>query len=115
MFVTLKVFKLIGLSNDGRRHGRGTYLFNPKNLASCAADGFRETRVVFFALLSYMIYWKPFPSSNNELHSLSPLTANRTLPLLPETKMMANITLLAHHPVRFLRKREIQFPGKVGI
>jgi hypothetical protein len=26
MFVTLKVFKLIGPSNDGRRHGRGTYL-----------------------------------------------------------------------------------------
>jgi hypothetical protein len=26
MFVTLKVFKLIGHSNDGRRHGRGTYL-----------------------------------------------------------------------------------------
>jgi hypothetical protein len=25
--VTLKVFKLIGPSNDGRRHGRGTYLF----------------------------------------------------------------------------------------
>jgi hypothetical protein len=24
---TLKVFKLIGPSNDGRRHGRGTYLF----------------------------------------------------------------------------------------
>jgi hypothetical protein len=30
MFVTLKVFKLIGPSNDGRRHGRGTYLFVPK-------------------------------------------------------------------------------------
>jgi hypothetical protein len=29
MFVTLTVFKLIGPSNDGRRHGRGTYLFNP--------------------------------------------------------------------------------------
>jgi hypothetical protein len=28
MFVTLKVFKLIGPSNDGRRHGRGTYLFD---------------------------------------------------------------------------------------
>jgi hypothetical protein len=27
MFVTLKVFKLIGPSNDGRRYGRGTYLF----------------------------------------------------------------------------------------
>jgi hypothetical protein len=27
MFVTLKVFKLIGPSNDGQRHGRGTYLF----------------------------------------------------------------------------------------
>jgi hypothetical protein len=27
MFVTLKVFKLIGPSNDGRRHGRGPYLF----------------------------------------------------------------------------------------
>jgi hypothetical protein len=27
MFVTLKVFKLIGPSNDGRWHGRGTYLF----------------------------------------------------------------------------------------
>jgi hypothetical protein len=27
MFVTLNVFKLIGPSNDGRRHGRGTYLF----------------------------------------------------------------------------------------
>jgi hypothetical protein len=27
MFVTLKVFMLIGPSNDGRRHGRGTYLF----------------------------------------------------------------------------------------
>jgi hypothetical protein len=26
MFVPLKVFKLIGPSNDGRRHGRGTYL-----------------------------------------------------------------------------------------
>jgi hypothetical protein len=26
MFVTLKVFKLIGPSNNGRRHGRGTYL-----------------------------------------------------------------------------------------
>jgi hypothetical protein len=26
MFVTLKVFKLIGPSNDCRRHGRGTYL-----------------------------------------------------------------------------------------
>jgi hypothetical protein len=25
--VTLKVFKLIGPSNDGRRQGRGTYLF----------------------------------------------------------------------------------------
>jgi hypothetical protein len=25
--VSLKVFKLIGPSNDGRRHGRGTYLF----------------------------------------------------------------------------------------
>jgi hypothetical protein len=25
--VTLKVFKLIGPYNDGRRHGRGTYLF----------------------------------------------------------------------------------------
>jgi hypothetical protein len=29
MFVTLKVFKLIGPSNDGRRHGRGTYLLIP--------------------------------------------------------------------------------------
>jgi hypothetical protein len=28
MFVTLKVFKLIRPSNDGRRHGRGTYLFS---------------------------------------------------------------------------------------
>jgi hypothetical protein len=28
MFVTLKVFKLMGPSNDGRRHGRGTYLFD---------------------------------------------------------------------------------------
>jgi hypothetical protein len=28
MFVTLKVFKLIGPSNDGRRHGRGTYLLH---------------------------------------------------------------------------------------
>jgi hypothetical protein len=28
MFVTLKVFKLIGLSNDGRRHGRGTFLLS---------------------------------------------------------------------------------------
>jgi hypothetical protein len=27
MFVTLKVFKLIGPSNDGQRHGRVTYLF----------------------------------------------------------------------------------------
>jgi hypothetical protein len=27
MFVILKFFKLIGPSNDGRRHGRGTYLF----------------------------------------------------------------------------------------
>jgi hypothetical protein len=27
MFVTLKVFKLIWPSNDGRRHGRGTYWF----------------------------------------------------------------------------------------
>jgi hypothetical protein len=27
MFVTLKVYKLIGPSNDGQRHGRGTYLF----------------------------------------------------------------------------------------
>jgi hypothetical protein len=27
MFVTLKVFKLIGPYNDGERHGRGTYLF----------------------------------------------------------------------------------------
>jgi hypothetical protein len=26
MYVALKVFKLIGPSNDGRRHGRGTYL-----------------------------------------------------------------------------------------
>jgi hypothetical protein len=26
MFVTLKVFKLIGPSNDGQRHGMGTYL-----------------------------------------------------------------------------------------
>jgi predicted RNA-binding protein YlxR (DUF448 family) len=30
MFVTLKVFKLIGPSNDGQRHGRGTYLFSKK-------------------------------------------------------------------------------------
>jgi hypothetical protein len=29
MFVTLKVFKLIGPSIDGRRHGRGTYLLFP--------------------------------------------------------------------------------------
>jgi hypothetical protein len=28
MFVTLKVFKLIGPSNDVRRHGRGTYLLH---------------------------------------------------------------------------------------
>jgi hypothetical protein len=28
MFVSPKVFKLIGPSNDGRRHGRGTYLFS---------------------------------------------------------------------------------------
>jgi hypothetical protein len=28
MFVTLKVFKLIGPSNGGRRYGRGTYLFS---------------------------------------------------------------------------------------
>jgi hypothetical protein len=28
MFVTLKVFKLIGPSNDGWRHGRGTYLLS---------------------------------------------------------------------------------------
>jgi hypothetical protein len=27
MFVTSKVFQLIGPSNDGRRHGRGTYLY----------------------------------------------------------------------------------------
>jgi hypothetical protein len=26
-YVTPKVFKFIGPSNDGRRHGRGTYLF----------------------------------------------------------------------------------------
>jgi hypothetical protein len=32
MFVTLKVFKLIGPSNDGRRHGRGTYLFLKKSV-----------------------------------------------------------------------------------
>jgi hypothetical protein len=32
MFVTLKVFKLIGPSNDGRRHGRGTYLFFVKRI-----------------------------------------------------------------------------------
>jgi hypothetical protein len=38
MFVTLKVFKLIGPSNDGRRHGRGTYLFVLEHIAhvSCA-------------------------------------------------------------------------------
>jgi hypothetical protein len=38
MFVTLKVFKLIGPSNDGRRHGRGTYLFVKK-------EAFRQYRV----------------------------------------------------------------------
>jgi hypothetical protein len=32
MFVTLKVFKLIGPSNDGLRHSRGTYLF----ISECA-------------------------------------------------------------------------------
>jgi hypothetical protein len=26
-FVTLNIFQLIGRSNDGRRQGRGTYLF----------------------------------------------------------------------------------------
>jgi hypothetical protein len=31
MFVTLKVIKLIGPSNDGRRHGRGTYLLLKKS------------------------------------------------------------------------------------
>jgi hypothetical protein len=45
MFVTLKVFKLIGSSNDGRRHGRGTYLFLPLStmipaLSLLAAAGF---------------------------------------------------------------------------
>jgi hypothetical protein len=30
MFVTPKVFKLIGPSNDGQRHGRDTYLFDEK-------------------------------------------------------------------------------------
>jgi hypothetical protein len=35
MFVTLKVFKLIGPSNDSRRHGRGTYLFLDIPLSNC--------------------------------------------------------------------------------
>jgi hypothetical protein len=38
MFVTLKVFKLIGPSNDGRRQGRGTYLFtlvSKRSLKQC--------------------------------------------------------------------------------
>jgi hypothetical protein len=34
MFGTLKVFKLIGPSNDGWRHGRGTYLFCMENRIS---------------------------------------------------------------------------------
>jgi hypothetical protein len=38
MFVTLKVVKLIGPSNDGRRHGRGTYLFQ----STCQRSVFKE-------------------------------------------------------------------------
>jgi hypothetical protein len=37
MFVKLKVFKLIGPSYDGRRHGRGTYLFSWKHSVFCWA------------------------------------------------------------------------------
>jgi hypothetical protein len=40
--VTLKVFKLIGPSNDGRRHGRGTYLFLSMLLSSDAEAYFIE-------------------------------------------------------------------------
>jgi hypothetical protein len=41
MFVTLKVFKLIGPSNEGRRHGRGTYLFLSIPVTESSARTFR--------------------------------------------------------------------------
>jgi hypothetical protein len=42
MFVTLKVFKLIGPYNDGRRHGRGTYLFlDERGVAPLNSDPFQ--------------------------------------------------------------------------
>jgi hypothetical protein len=45
MFVTLKVFKLIGPSNDGRRHGRGTYLLTldkGNQAKKCDHDGVKK-------------------------------------------------------------------------
>jgi hypothetical protein len=50
MFVTLKVFKLIGPSNDGRRHGRGTYLFALELLFFTLESLFFTLESLFFTL-----------------------------------------------------------------
>jgi hypothetical protein len=47
MFVTPKVFKLIGLSNDGRRHGRDTYLFFLKHIDALHVSHIEKSAKLF--------------------------------------------------------------------
>jgi hypothetical protein len=53
MFVTLKVFKLIGPSNDGRRHGRGTFLFFVDALCCKYRDISRTPKSIDLGVLGY--------------------------------------------------------------
>jgi hypothetical protein len=63
MFVTLKVFKLIGPSNDGRRHGRGTYLFvqepNSDRLIPITALIYFICPLTLFVLWSILLFLSP--------------------------------------------------------
>jgi hypothetical protein len=70
MFVTSKFFKLIGPSNDGRRHGRGTYLLCP--CYSKRVDPFRG----FFLgnledIREEVFETKPTPSIGHQIMGLS--------------------------------------------
>jgi hypothetical protein len=49
--VTPQVFQFIGPSNDGRRHGRGTYLFCLKDIKS-------EIYFLYFKVYGCVRFWK---------------------------------------------------------
>jgi hypothetical protein len=65
MFVTLKVFKLIGHSNDGRRHGRGTYLLVLDTLCiNCARSiptliPTKSRKAMTYSDVTHLYIWQP--------------------------------------------------------